>query len=221
MTRIVLHEDIEQSIVSDDIRKYLRIQMSQIPERLDVKLPFPWPSEQELNVLVEKAGKLFIWAVMAVRFVGDRRARRGPTARLRTLLDERFGSNSNNPNSYVDLDILYKDILSQAVEGLDNECIEDMVVIVGTVIQLRSEMPLEVIARILEHDDDSVQTALNRIQSIVPIPADPSRPIQIYHPSFPDFITNRKRCLDSRFYVDPPTHERQLALRCLDILNNP
>ncbi len=220
MTRIVLHEDIEQSIVSDDIRKYLRIQMSQIPERLDVKLPFPWPSEQELNVLVEKAGKLFIWAVMAVRFVGDRRARRGPTARLRTLLDERFGSNSNNPNSYVDLDILYKDILSQAVEGLDNECIEDMVVIVGTVIQLRSEMPLEVIARILEQDDDSVQTALNRIQSIVPIPADPSRPIQIYHPSFPDFITNRKRCLDSRFYVDPSTHERQLALRCLDILNN-
>src|SRR5260221_6301404 len=217
---IILHEDIDQHVVSADIRKYLRLEMSKIPEKLRVKVPSPWPSDQELNELVKKAGKLFIWAAVAVRFVGDRRARRGPTARLQTLLDERLGPNSNSPNSYVDVDILYKDILSQAVEGLENECIEDMVVVVGTVIQLRSEMPLEVIARILEQDDDSVQTALNRIQSIVPIPADPSRPIQIYHPSFPDFITNRKRCPDSRFYVDTSTHERRLALQCLDILNN-
>src|SRR5258705_5548719 len=92
--------------------------------------------------------------------------------------------------------------------------------VIGTVIQLCSEMPLEAIVRFLGDDGNVVEMALNRIQSIIPIPADPSRPIQIYHPSFPDFITNRKRCPDSRFYVDTSTHERRLALQCLDILNN-
>ncbi len=220
MAGIVLHEDIDQSIISDDIRKYLRVEMSRIPQRLDVKVPLPWPSEEELNKLVKKAGKLFIWAATAARFVGDPHARGGPVARLRTLLDEHLGPDSNSSNLYVDLDILYKDILSQAAEDLENKCVEDMAIIIGTIIRLRSEMPLEVIARILEQDEDRVRTALNPIQSLIPIPTDPSRPIQIYHPSFPDFVTSRERCPDSRFYVDTLTHERRLGLQCLDILNH-
>ena len=168
-----------------------------------------WTVEYQFNVMRAHSGRF-----------GYDSSLDADSSRLRTLIDERLGSNSNSPNSYVDLDILYKDILLQAAEGPENECIEDMVIIVGTVIQLRSEMPLKIIARILEQDEDNVQTALNRIQSIIPVPTDPSRPIQIYHPSFPDFITNRRRCPDSQFYVDPSTHERQLALRCLDILKN-
>src|SRR5258708_11340795 len=68
---IVLHEDVDQSIVRDDILKYLREEMFHIPKRLDVDVSFPWPSERDLEKLVEKAGKLFIWAATAVRFVGD------------------------------------------------------------------------------------------------------------------------------------------------------
>ncbi len=81
-------------------------------------------------------------------------------------------------------------------------------------------MPLEAIVRFLGDDGNMVEMALNRIQSIIPVPTDPSRPIQIYHPSFPDFVTSRERCPDSRFYVNTSTHERRLALQCLDILNN-
>ncbi len=40
-----------------------------------------------------------------------------------------------------------------------------------------------------------IQMALNRIQSIISIPRDPLRPIQNYHPSFPDFITSQERWL--------------------------
>src|SRR5258708_3350738 len=40
---IVLH-DIDQSIFSDDIRKYLRVEMSQIPKQLDGDVPSPCPS---------------------------------------------------------------------------------------------------------------------------------------------------------------------------------
>src|SRR5258705_13098183 len=92
--------------------------------------------------------------------------------------------------------------------------------VIGTVIQLCSEMPLEAIVRFLGDDGNVVEMALNRIQSIIPVPTDPSRPIQIYHPSFPDFITSQIRCPDSRFYMDTTTHERRLALQCIDILNS-
>src|SRR5258708_26587374 len=112
------------------------------------------------------------------------------------------------------------DILSQATEGLKSVCVDDVKMVIGTVTRLRSEMPLKAIVCFLGDEGKMVRRALNRIQSIIPIPTDPSRPIQIYHPSFPDLITNRRRCPDSRFYVDPSTHERQLALRCLDILKN-
>ena len=81
-------------------------------------------------------------------------------------------------------------------------------------------MPLDAISRFLGEEAIVVKTAFNRIQSIIPIPTDRSGLIQVYHPSFPDFVTSRERCLDSRFYMDTSTHERRLALRCLDILNN-
>ena len=216
---IVLHEDIDQSIVSADIHKYLRLTMSRIPKELGVEIPSPWPSEKNLTELVERAGKLFIWAAMAVRFVGDDQGS-GPISGLKTLLSEPFRLNSDTPNPYMQLDTLYTGILSRAVENLTSARVEYMKIVVATVIQLRSEMPLEAIVCFLGDNENKVEMALNRIQSIIPIPTDPSRPIQIYHPSFPDFVTSRERCPDSRFHVDTATHERRLALQCLDILNN-
>src|SRR5258708_3263790 len=218
---IVLHEDIDQSIVSDDIREYLREEMSRIPKLLGVKVPFPWPSEWELEKLVERAGQLFIWAAMAVRFVGDHRGT-DPISRLETLLREYSSTRSNTGirNPHEDLDGLYMTILSQAAEGLENDSANNMQKVISTVILLRSEMLLDTIARFLGEREIVVNMALNRVQSIIPIPKDPlARPIQIYHPSFHDFITSWDRCPDSRFYVDTSIHERRLALHCLDILN--
>ncbi len=215
----VLHEDIDQCVVSADIRKYLGMEMSKIPKKLGVDVPLPWPSEEDLTEMVKRAEKLFIWADMAVRFVGDHRGR-GPISGLKTLLSpESIDLNSDSPNPYMHLDNLYSSILSQAVEDLGSVGIEDMKIVVGTFIQLRSEMPLEAIVRFLGDDENKVEMTLNRLQLIIPIPTDPSQPIQIWHPSFPDFVTSRERCPDSRIYVDTSTHERRLALQSLDILN--
>src|SRR5258708_5211771 len=120
--------------------------------------------------LVERAGKLFIWAAMAVRFVGDCQGR-GPISRLKTLLSGPIGLNSGSSNPYMHLDSLYSDILSQTMESVS---IEDINVVVGTVIQLHSEMSLDAIVRFLGDDENKVEMALNRIQSIIPIPTDRS-----------------------------------------------
>ena len=216
-TGIVLHEDINQSVVSEDIRGYLREEMSNVPKRRGVEPSLPWPSEADLEVLVSKAGRLFIWAATAIRFIrdceeGDR------DFRLKVLLGTHVGPGVDTEQPYGQLDDLYLAILSRAATGLRKELIERMQILVGTIVRLRSEMPLDVIGQFLEMGP--VATTLGRIQSIIPIPRDTSRPIQIYHLSFPDFITSRERCRDSRFYVDIPSHEMRLALRCLDILNS-
>src|SRR5260221_7831398 len=77
----VLHEDVDQRVVGADIRKYLEMEMSKIPKKLGVEVSLPWPSEEDLTEMVQRAGKLFIWADMAVRFVGDHQ-RRGPISGL-------------------------------------------------------------------------------------------------------------------------------------------
>ncbi len=165
--------------------------------------------------------KLFIWAATAVRFVGDDRGR-DPISQLDTLLREHIipGSHTSRRNPYKDVDSLYMAILSRAGEDLESDSVNDMKKVIGTVIRLHSEMPLDAIVRFLGEKEIVVKMALNRIQSIIPVPTDLARPIQIYHLSFPDFVTSRERCPDSRFYVDTSTHERRLALHCLDILNN-
>ena len=215
---IVLHEDVEQSVVSDDIRRYLSAEMSRIPNELGVTdVPLPWPSSSDLNVLVRKAGKLFIWAATAIRFVGDHRGQ-SPTSRLNILLSDLVSLNVNTQNPYAALDNLYGAILSQAAEGLETASFEDMKTTIGTIVRLRSEMPLEAIERFL--GGDAVRIALGRIQSIIPIPTNSSHPVQIYHPSFPDFITSWERCGDKRFHVNVLEDEKRLALCCLDILNH-
>ena len=218
IARISLHEDVEESVIRNDIRRYLRVEMSRIPEKPGVRLLTPWPSESDLTKLADKAGKLFIWAAIAVRYVRDGWGV-SPASRLDMLLNGRaIDPYGNTENPFVALDDLYEAILFQAANDLPGTHVSDMRIVIGTVFRLRSEMPLEAIGRFL--GKGTVKMFLGRIQSIIPIPTDASRPIQFYHPSFPDFVTNRERCHHSQLYVNIPDHERQLALRCLDILNS-
>src|SRR5258708_34259810 len=168
-TGIVLHENVEQSVVSSDIRTYLCAEMLKIPRKLRVKLPPSWPPEKDLEQLVDNAGKLFIWAAMAIRFVGDS-VKRNPASQLKILLGMPVGPNMNNENPYVPLDNLYVAVLSQATKGLRALLVKAIQDVIGTIVRLRSEMPLEGIGRFL--GEDTVEASLDRIQSIIPIPSD-------------------------------------------------
>ena len=214
---VVLHKDIEQSVVSDDIRKYLDAEMSRIPKRLHVELPSSWPTDTEVTKLVNKAGNLFIWAATAIRFMGDE-DECNPASQLNILLGIDVDADASTRNPYEPLDNLYTAILLKAASKLRDGLLERMRIVMGTIVRLRSEMPLGALCRFLEKIP--VRNTLDRIQSIIPVPADPLQLVQIYHPSFPDYITSRERCTNSQFHIDVATHERRLALRCLDTLNS-
>ncbi len=132
-TGIVLHENVEQSIVSSDVRMYLHPEMSKILRELCVKLPPSWPPEKDLEQLVNSARKLFIWAATAIHFMGDS-VERNPASQLKILLGMPVDPNMNNENPYGPLDNLYMAVLSQATKGLQALLVKGIQDVIGTII---------------------------------------------------------------------------------------
>ncbi|KAH7111684.1 vegetative incompatibility protein HET-E-1 [Dactylonectria estremocensis] len=112
-----LHE-IPKPEIERDIAAFLESRLEQI--RRQFHLPLGWPSQKQLQKLVQMAVPLFISTATACRFIEDRRHRGGPKERLEKFLQCQTGSSSFNAT--------YRPILDQML-GLDEsgeeESIED------------------------------------------------------------------------------------------------
>ena len=64
---------------------------------------------------------------------------------------------------------------------------------------------------------DEVLLLLKSVQSLLALREDINHPIQSFHKSFPDFITDPARCTDLRFYISPSYHT-ELAIHCLELM---
>ena len=56
------------------------------------------------------------------------------------------------------------------------------------------------------------------LHSLLLVPDAIEGPIQVFHKSFPDFLTDPRRCKDKRFFVDPAIHHTELLLSCLSLM---
>ncbi len=201
--KVVLH-DIESDVVAQDIQHYLECQLKSIREQDEfLTIPPSWPSPVDLKALVDKAGRLFIWAATALKFIGDTHIL-NPEGQLQIILNRSVSSQ----RPYAELDELYHMVLSK---GLSNpDCLLDFRLVLATVVLLRNPMSLQTLSKFLQIPN--IRNLLVHIQSIIPLPQDPEEVVEIYHPSFPDFITDSSRCHDDRFRVDVAGCERQMSL---------
>ena len=92
--------------------------------------------------------------------------------------------------------------------------------VVGSIILLRDPLPLDALARFVEFDDDKVSVVLSQLHSVILPPSGDHDVPRIYHPSFPDFLTDPDRCSDSRFVISIPAHERLHAIRCFKLMSS-
>ena len=58
------------------------------------------------------------------------------------------------------------------------------------------------------------------LQSLLVTGQDPNEPVKPFHKSFPDFITDPSRCVDTKFYISPTHLHLELAINCLRLMNN-
>jgi hypothetical protein len=92
--------------------------------------------------------------------------------------------------------------------------------VLGAVALAVDPLSLTALALLLDMDDIDIRSLLRSLESVTRVPPSPFAPITIFHKSFPDYVLDRDRCRDSRFYVDPLEHHMRLAVACLELMKS-
>jgi hypothetical protein len=209
-SRFALH-DIEADIVQSDILHYLKHTLG---EHARVRgLPVPFPTENELDELVKRAGTLFIYAATVVKWVSDPKAK--PSLRLQQVLDQ---DTDEIAYQHKMLDGMYSQILEQAAQTSGNPKPHERALchILSAVVLLQEPLHEAALAS-LAGEDKRAGGILPLLSAVLLV--DEAAPVRLFHPSFPDFITDAERCTDPRFLVTCSEGHLQLAIRCLEIMN--
>jgi ABC-type dipeptide/oligopeptide/nickel transport system ATPase subunit len=209
-TCYVLHE-IEKGVVQADIERYLRVEFAIIANNHD--LAHPWPTHEQLQQLAERADGLFIYASTAIKFVSESIF---PTRSLDMFLE----ANTHTSHvTYATLDNVYMQIICsipREATGYSSAIFRD---VVGAIVVLQQPMSMQGLGKLLQVDINIIRGILLPLYSLLDIKS-LDRPIRVFHPSFPDFITNRERCTDTDLLVDVENVHLSLSVQCLTTMNN-
>ncbi|KAG8923155.1 hypothetical protein FRC02_011329 [Tulasnella sp. 418] len=209
----LLH-DIDLSIVQHDIGLYLGHHLRRVGR--EMLMDSTWPTQADIDVLVERARGLFIYASALIAYIGDKGYRR-PKQRLHILLEDKRESGGS---PYAEVDRLYRHILQSTLPLVGAWSIaRQLQPILATIITLLDPLPVESMEKLISAEEGSVLPMLSPLHSVLSISDNPMEPIRIFHKSFPDFMCDQDRCTDSRLLVKSDLHHSQLALHCLNVLN--
>jgi hypothetical protein len=200
---VIYHLSLQDFDAADDIRKFFQHRFATIYQencRLMRDVPWPWPSLQDLDSLVEKAAGSFIFAFTLINFVDD--GTNLPHRKLPIALVANAG-----------LDPLYAQVLSAAPHS------DVLRRIIGTILFLKSELSITSLAHLLQLDTAEILQTLMGVQSILKIPGDDDQPVQLFHTSLRDFLTSKPCSAD--FFIDPSTCHLDILLGCLKLVAIP
>ena len=211
-----LHE-VERSLVDNDIRLFFRTQLSNIPRnRSDCDFAEDWPSSSDIGILCEKAAGFFIYASTVVKLITSKD--QVPTEQLDQIISL---PQSTSHEGRSGIDLLYTQVLGQAVGtvGVDSKGFHShFKTVVGTVLLVFNPLSLRALSDLLRVS--GIPTTLRSLHSLLLVPASKDSPIQIFHKSFPDFLTDPDRCTDQQFFIDPSIHHREIVLSCLSVMRD-
>ena len=217
ITDVLKLQDVRRSLVDDDIKLFLRTYLTDIREmRSDSKFPEEWPSSYDIDLLCKEAGGLFIYASTVVKFVASEYHL--PSERLNLII-----SRSQGAAHEEGVDLLYTQILDLAFQGVksgEQELYSRFRNVVGTVLLALHPLSKNALSKLLENCGTPfhISTTLRFLHSLLNVPDGEDQPIRIFHKSFPDFLTDRTRCKDDRFFVDPATHHKNILFSCFDLM---
>ena len=211
----ILHE-VEPARVNSDIQLFFTQKFMELTGRrhgLD-----GWPTKAQLDLLCERAAGLFVYAVATVKFIDSRNS--NPPKRLDLLLQPKSTvyEGKTKFNATTTLDLVYTSILQEAFGDDD---LEDAKVrsVLGAVTLAANPLSPSTISMLLGFDVEDVSPLLSSVHSLLILQEDINHPVQPFHKSFPDFITDPTRCINQRFQISPPDHHLELLLGCLELMN--
>ncbi|KAK7012827.1 hypothetical protein R3P38DRAFT_3015199 [Favolaschia claudopus] len=183
----------------DDVRLYLVDEFQRIQKNHDLgsSLPTIWPSTTILDHLVSKSGGHFIYASTVIRFVED--ADSSPQKRLdRILTAEKPHPNSISP--YIALDQLYLGILAGVGSDLQPLLLQILSAIAaGSQLCGGFGLSVDILAQLLEQTWEDIMFVLQRLKSVLIVPAFLTDSIGVHHATFIDFLNDASRAHEFYF----------------------
>jgi len=208
--------DVQISPLDIDIELLLKTQLTEIAKNLsNHNLTKDWPGPQDIDILCKKAAGLFVYASTVVKFVGSQH--HSPDERL-ALITSPPQDTSHQGKSGIDL--LYTQVLEQALRDGDEDFCSHFKLVVGTVLLVFHPLSISALSDLLRNrgTPPSIYNTLHNLHSLLLIPESPEDPVRIFHKSFPDFLMDPARCTDQRFFIDPPIHHREILFSCLNVM---
>jgi hypothetical protein len=112
--------------------------------------------------------------------------------------------------THAGLDPLYAQVFS-AVGS-----VEEFHQVIGSIMLLREQLSITALGNLLQIRAEVILQAVLAIQSVLKIPENNDKPVELIHASLRDFLVERQR--SGIYYINPPTRHASIVLRCLNII---
>ena len=215
-TRVFVLHDVHPSLVDNDIRIFLKHDLSELGRRRRLER---WPSDEHIEILCRRAAGLFVYAAATVKFLDSNTHL--PDRRLDVIMklpESTVLEGKTRFNHGSTLDSLYTSIFQAAFSEEDPEVDSKVRTTVGAVVVVVNPLPPPAIAELIGLEHREVTLYLGLVQSLLAVDEGSGRCVQPFHKSFPDFITDPSRC-DPRFLVSTESLHLQLATGCMILMN--
>jgi hypothetical protein len=213
-TRLVLDDKYHPDV---DIRMFLQSKFQDIKERHPSRahLPSLWPSDKEVKRIVQKSSGQFIYASTVIKYIDSHR--HWPPDRLDII----FGiSPPGKTTPFAEMDSLYLHILMSASDNMET-ALE-----IFAVLLFLHHRDLQITPRFMESflslREGEVLMALSDLHSIIAVPPadEQNLPLQLFHASLGDFLTDHSRSGDT-FFLDSGVCHRNIVNRTVKQLLTP
>ena len=213
---MILHE-IAQSDIEHDIDVYFRYHFQRLREDrshlpLIQQLAPDWPGADTRQTLVRRAFPLFIFAATICRLIADPTS--DPDTQLLRILQQRTGSTR--------LEQTYMPVFQQLVDSAGREekaVVQNCMDVLAPIITFAEPLSVVSMSKLLQLKAMTISQRLSILRPVLNVPDDPSIPVQIFHRSFRDFLTDPDR-YRSFFWVNEQQTHDILATKCLQFLIN-
>jgi hypothetical protein len=213
---LALHRDIEEKTIQSDINRYLHSELNKLRRRVPNNPSFP--QEADVRTLVERANTLFIYARTTVEYISDPKGQ--PDRRLAALIEAKPG---RTRGQFGRLDDLYSQILRTAHDacGQVDEVDTDLRAVLVTLVLVQQQLPADEIAMIAGVDEDQCREHLRHISALLNYQQEPDEPVRLMHLSFPDFLSDSRRCFALPGYVVKLESDHlRIVEHCLEQMNH-
>jgi hypothetical protein len=214
----ILHH-ISTDIIEHDILIFIQYEFERI--RRERGLLSDWPKANDINSLIQDANGSFIYAATMCRFID----RRHPEKQLSIIL-QCMGLNppTLRTSPTRKLDEMYSQVLKSSIyANYDEEEREEVVDLfkqtVGSIVILSDTLCTTALAGLLNIPRGDVDEILKHVQAVLDVPDSLDLPVRLLHPSFRDFLLDKQRCHDERFWVDEKKAHETLAESCLRLMS--